>query len=66
VYFTKILSPFKCPNGAVDFAGLSQLDYHSEKIDLSDSRVYRDLSKPIGRQCKDFAQTVVAHAVTDS
>ena len=24
------------------------LDYESEKIDLSDSRIYRDLSKPVG------------------
>ena len=27
---------------------LSRIDYDSEKIDLSDTRVYRDLSKPIG------------------
>ena len=25
------------------------LDYESEKIDLSDSSVYRDLSKPVGK-----------------
>jgi hypothetical protein len=25
-------------------------DYKTEKIDLSDSRIYRDLTKPIGRE----------------
>ena len=28
---------------------IQTIDYESEKIDLSDSRVYRDLSKPVGK-----------------
>lgn len=28
---------------------IHSIDYESEKIDLSDSRYYRDLSKPVGK-----------------